>query len=58
MKMSATNESAASIQADAVVVGCHADGELQPAAATIDQATSGAISRLLEAKEMTGKPVN
>ncbi|MDA1055221.1 MAG: leucyl aminopeptidase [Planctomycetota bacterium] len=55
MKMSATNESAASIQADAVVVGCHADGELQPAAATIDQATSGAISRLLEAKEMTGK---
>ena len=55
MKITATNESAASIQADAVVVGCYAKGELQPAAAAIDQATGGAITRLVEAKELAGK---
>jgi leucyl aminopeptidase len=56
MKISATNESAASIQADAVVVGCYAEGELPPAATVIDQATSGAITRLVEANEIAGKP--
>ncbi len=55
MKISATNESAASVQADAVVVGCYADGELQPAATTIDQAAAGAITGLIEAKEIVGK---
>ncbi|HRX77935.1 MAG TPA: M17 family peptidase N-terminal domain-containing protein, partial [Pirellulaceae bacterium] len=55
MKVSATTESAASIQADAVVVGCYAEGKLQPAAETIDQTTRGAITRLIEAKEITGK---
>lgn len=55
MKISATNESAASIQADAVVVGCYAKGELSPTAAAIDQAASGAITRLIEAKEIAGK---
>ncbi len=55
MKISATNESAASIQADAVVVGCYAEGKLQPAAVAIDQATGGAITRLIEAKELVGK---
>ena len=55
MKICATKESAASIQADAVVVGCYTGGEFQPAAATIDQATGGAITRLVEAKELAGK---
>ncbi|MEO8497625.1 MAG: M17 family peptidase N-terminal domain-containing protein, partial [Planctomycetota bacterium] len=55
MKIIATNESAPSIQADAVVVGCYAEGQLQPATAAIDQATGGAITRLVEAKEITGK---
>ncbi|HUG66590.1 MAG TPA: M17 family peptidase N-terminal domain-containing protein, partial [Pirellulaceae bacterium] len=55
MKISATNESAASIQADAVVVGCYAKGQLQPAAAAIDKATGGAITRLVEAKDIVGK---
>ncbi len=55
MKINATNESATSIQADAVVVGCYAEGQLQPAAAAIDQATGGAITRLIEAKEIAGK---
>jgi len=55
MKISATNDPATSIQADAVVVGCYAEGQLQPAAMTIDQATGGAITRLIEAKELVGK---
>ncbi|MEX0820364.1 MAG: leucyl aminopeptidase [Pirellulaceae bacterium] len=55
MKIIATNESAASIQADAVVVGCYEGGELQPAAKSIDQASGGAITRLVEAKEIAGK---
>lgn len=55
MKISATNESASSIQADAVVVGCYSEGRLQPAAMTIDQVTGGAITRLIEAKELVGK---
>jgi leucyl aminopeptidase len=55
MKINATNESAVSIQADAVVVGCYADGELQPAAVAIDHATDGAITRLVKAKEVAGK---
>lgn len=56
MKLSATNDSVASIEADAVVVGCYAGVELSAAAEAINQATDGAIKRLVEATEITGKP--
>ena len=43
------------IQADAVVVGVYADGSLSAGAAQVDQATDGALTRLVNAKEITGK---
>lgn len=55
MKVSATTESAATIACDAVVVGCYSDGELQAAARQIDEATGGALTKLIEAKEIEGK---
>jgi leucyl aminopeptidase len=44
------------IEAEAVVVGLHADGPPQGAAAAIDRAAGGLITRLVEAKEISAKP--
>lgn len=56
MKISQTTESPATIHADAVVVGVYANSPtLDGPAAQIDHATGGAITRLQEAKEITGK---
>ncbi len=55
MKISLTKENAAQIEADALVVGVHADQAPVGAAADIDTATGGVISRLLESKEITCK---
>jgi leucyl aminopeptidase len=55
MKISVTNDSAAKVQADAVVIGHFQDSALSTAAAEIDEATGGALSRLVESEEITGK---
>jgi leucyl aminopeptidase len=55
MRVVSTNESAASIEADAVVAGCYADGVLSTVASELDKAASSALARLVEAKEITGK---
>ena len=55
MEVIRTSEPAVSIQADAVVVGCHAEGILPPVAKQLDEASGGALTRLVEAKEITGE---
>jgi leucyl aminopeptidase len=56
MQFSLTTEAVTSIQADAVVVGCYSDSALQAAAKEIDEATNGALTKLIESKDITGKP--
>ena len=55
MKVLPTHDSPTTIEADAVVCGVYANAALDGAAAEIDRATGGALSRLREAKEITGK---
>ncbi len=55
MNISVTNESAAEIKADAVVIGHCQDSELSEVAAGVDEATGGALTRLIETKDITGK---
>ncbi|MBP88715.1 MAG: leucyl aminopeptidase [Planctomycetaceae bacterium] len=55
MKVTAATESVSSIASDAVVVGCYSDGALQASAKEIDKATGGALTKLIEAKEIEGK---
>lgn len=55
MQFSVTTDSPATIAADAVVVGLFADSPLTGAAELVNQATGGLISRLIEAKELSGK---
>lgn len=55
MKITATNESPAQINADAVVVGCYADVGLQSAAQQIDVSSDGSLAKLKEAGELSGK---
>lgn len=55
MTIHAIQESAATINADAVVVGVYADEPLAGAAEQINRATQGVLTRLQEAKDITGK---
>ncbi len=55
MKLAATTESPTKVNADAVVVGCYADIGLQSAAKQIDEATGGALTRLVDLDELSGK---
>jgi len=55
MQVGTTTEAVASITADAVVVGCYADGTLPSSATELDVATGSVLSRLVEAKEISGK---
>src|SRR2546422_11751002 len=55
MKISCTSVTVSQLAADAVVVGHFADSPLAAAVAEVDKATSGAVSRLVERKEITGK---
>ncbi|MCH7660939.1 MAG: peptidase M17, partial [Euryarchaeota archaeon] len=59
MQVSLTQKSVTQIEADAIVVavssGKSAGEAIRGPAADIDQATGGAISRLFEHKEITGK---
>jgi leucyl aminopeptidase len=43
------------ITADAIVVGCYADGLIEGRLAEVDRATGGAIAKLQGAQEITGK---
>jgi leucyl aminopeptidase len=55
MTVTTTNDRLSQIAADAVVVGIHADSRPTGPAAEFDQASGGLVSRLIEAKEITGK---
>ena len=55
MKVSHTGGSATEIDADAVVLGLFSDSPLPAPAAAVDRATGGLITRLVEAKEVSGK---
>ncbi len=49
--LAATEESVTSLDADAVVVGIYEDESISGAAAEVDQATNGVLSKLIEQKE-------
>src|SRR5205085_1008535 len=53
--VSATSVSLTQLEADAVVAGIYADSSPAGAAAELDRATGGLLSRLVERKEVTGK---
>jgi leucyl aminopeptidase len=55
MQFSIITDSPATVAADAVVVGIYADSPLTRAAELVNQATGGLITRLIEAKELSGK---
>ena len=54
MTVASTHQSPDRVEADAVVVGVAKGKRLTPAAAEIDRATGGALTRLLENGEITG----
>ena len=56
MNIASTDKSVVKVDADAVVVGVYSDSGLTPAAKEIDQAAGGLLTRLVESKEVTGKP--
>jgi leucyl aminopeptidase len=56
MQISSTDQSVLDVGADAVVVGVFADDGLSDAASQLDEASGGLLSRLIETKEITGKP--
>jgi leucyl aminopeptidase len=55
MKITAMQSNVTQIAADAVVVGHYADSTLGGPAAEVDAATGGALTRLTESKDITGK---
>lgn len=55
MNISATNEPATTVAVDAVVVGHFQDAPLRGAAAAINEAAGGALARLIESQDITGK---
>lgn len=56
MQISATDKNVLEVEADAAVVGVFAEDGLSDAASQLDRASEGLLSRLFEAKEITGKP--
>jgi len=55
MAVTTTSESPSQIQADAIVIGVHAESPPAGFAAEFDRASAGLLTRLVEAKEITGK---
>ncbi len=55
MKISSTKGQITDIACDAVVVGIHADGLIEPVLKQIDAALGGIVTKLIEQKEITGK---
>ena len=53
MKIESTDVSATTIQADAIAIGIWKDQPLQGPAQQVDQATGGAISKLIEMEEVS-----
>ena len=58
MKISATQSAPAEIEADAIVVGLYEEESPTGAAAAIDEATGGALTRLIEAGEVKGEKLS
>jgi leucyl aminopeptidase len=56
MQISPAQQSVLATEAEAVVVGVFTDGGLSGAASEVDRASDGLLGRLLESKELTGKP--
>jgi leucyl aminopeptidase len=56
LRFSLTTDRPASVDADAIVLGVFEDKTLPSATAEVDAAAGGAIRRLLEAGDLTGKP--
>ena len=55
MQILATDAQVTQVEADAVVIPAYASGEWDEAAAEVNEATGGALNRLRDAKELTGK---
>ena len=55
MAVTTTSERIQDIAADAVVIGVHAEAPLAGSSEEFNRATGGLLTRLLEAKEITGK---
>ncbi len=56
LRLFTTSGGASAVAADAVVAGVYEDKSLTPAAAELDAATGGAIRRLLDSGDVSGKP--
>jgi len=57
MQVVSTESGVASLEADAIVVGVYGSEALSGAAAEVDRASGGVITRLREASEISGKPL-
>src|SRR3954469_19626194 len=55
MAVTTTNEKLSDLSADGIVIGIHADASPSGPAEEFNRATGGLLSRLIEAKEITGK---
>ena len=55
MNVQRTDQAAVEIEAEGIVVGCYAGGAFQESAARVDEALGGALSRLVENKDLEGK---
>ena len=55
MAVTTTNEKLTEINADAIVIGIHADAAPSGPAEELNRASGGLLARLIEAKEITGK---
>src|SRR5262245_58187612 len=55
MSVTTTDQNVRELAADAVVIGVYADAPLTGMAAEFNTATNGLLTRLIEAKEITGK---
>ena len=55
MQISSIEKNPAQTQAEVVVIGVYAEEPCAGAAADVDKASGGLISRLLESKEITGE---
>jgi leucyl aminopeptidase len=55
MAVTTTNEKVSEIDADAIVIGVHAEAPPSGPAEEVNRATGGLLTRLIEAKEITGK---
>jgi leucyl aminopeptidase len=55
MRITSLSQRLADLKADAIAVGVYADNALTDGAAEVDRAMGGALNRLIDAKELSGK---